>query len=371
MLIGPRAPSTRKVKPQTSILQDLRWPRGWSRFPTISPSRSKASNATTLQNPPPYIPRTTEHTNATGTRGEPGEILPTGTQSGALHDTPLPGGRVPRVHGARSPVPPRPPYFATPRSERHLGTVVAGAYPLRRPSDAWSPGLLAPPGPCYWLVASGTPMGWRGGCLAAGLVGSTVCYYYLDAVPWSCVRGARSKSWGSEPVPVLAPPFPPVTCGVCCGLSGPGVPSLRLPVRHSMRSVRSAASDRLPFGSVPPVRWVWVRSCSRGVRASPSPQCTCGACNTRSFGAGRRQGPSRRFVPLPVSFPGPVIRLFCSGGLAQSLRPLAWLAAARPPAGGRALVNWLCALRGGQEGARGGAPLAWVWGVRGWALSHT
>ena len=36
---------------------------------------------------------------------------------------------------------------------------------------------------------------------------------------------------------------------------------------------------------------------------------------------------------------------------------------------GRALASWLCALWGRHEGA-GGAPLAWVWGVRGWALSH-
>ena len=36
----------------------------------------------------------------------------------------------------------------------------------------------------------------------------------------------------------------------------------------------------------------------------------------------------------------------------------------------RALASWLCALWGRHEGARGGAPLAWVWGVRGLALSH-
>ena len=36
----------------------------------------------------------------------------------------------------------------------------------------------------------------------------------------------------------------------------------------------------------------------------------------------------------------------------------------------RALASWLCALWGRHEGARGGAPLAWVWGVQGQALSH-
>ena len=36
----------------------------------------------------------------------------------------------------------------------------------------------------------------------------------------------------------------------------------------------------------------------------------------------------------------------------------------------RALASCLCALWGRREGARGGAPPAWVWGVRGRALSH-
>ena len=36
----------------------------------------------------------------------------------------------------------------------------------------------------------------------------------------------------------------------------------------------------------------------------------------------------------------------------------------------RDLASWLCTLWGRHEGARGGAPLAWVWGVRGRALSQ-
>ena len=36
----------------------------------------------------------------------------------------------------------------------------------------------------------------------------------------------------------------------------------------------------------------------------------------------------------------------------------------------RALASWLCTLWGRHEGAQGGAPLAWPWGVRGQALSH-
>ena len=46
----------------------------------------------------------------------------------------------------------------------------------------------------------------------------------------------------------------------------------------------------------------------------------------------------------------------------------AWGPVTKPTA--RALASWLCALWGRHEGARGGAPPAWVWGVRGRALSH-
>ena len=46
----------------------------------------------------------------------------------------------------------------------------------------------------------------------------------------------------------------------------------------------------------------------------------------------------------------------------------AWGPVTNPTA--RALSSWLCALWGRHEGARGGAPPAWVWGVRGRALSH-
>ena len=45
----------------------------------------------------------------------------------------LPGGGVPRVHRARSPVLPRLPRFATPRSVHQFPAVAAGAYPPRRP----------------------------------------------------------------------------------------------------------------------------------------------------------------------------------------------------------------------------------------------
>ena len=205
----------------------------------------------------------------------------------------LPGGGVPRVHGARSPVPPRLPLSATPRSVCHLATIVAGAYPLRNPPNVWSPGLPAPPGPCYWLVASGTLLGWRGGCLAVGLVRATVCHYCLgNAVPWWCVRSTRGRSGGLGPVPVPASPpcprpFPCVLRAACGGLHHPVVPYARPPVRLSMRSVRSAGSIWLPPSFAPRLRCVCVRSHSCSVRALRPCPGRCGARTLRGSGAGR------------------------------------------------------------------------------------
>ena len=187
----------------------------------------------------------------------------------------LPGGGVPRVHRARSPVPPRLPHFATPRSVHRLAAVAAGAYQPRRPPDVWSPGAPAPPGSCYWLVASGTPVGWRGGCLASGLVRGAVRYYCLGGCSALVlcerrsrpVRGGRAGVWCRV---LLISPFPPrLSRAVFGGPSRPGVRCPRSLVRHSMRSVRSAGSVRLPFWYSPRVLCVCVRSRPRDVRAPP------------------------------------------------------------------------------------------------------
>ena len=105
----------------------------------------------------------------------------------------LHGGGVPWVHEIRSPVPLRLLHFATPLSVCHLATVVAGAYPPRLPPNAWSPGVPALLALCYWLVASGTPTGWRGGYLAAELVRSTVCYYCLGGCTALVLCARRSR----------------------------------------------------------------------------------------------------------------------------------------------------------------------------------
>ena len=190
--------------------------------------------------------------------------------------------------------PPWLPLFATPRSVRDLATVAAGAYPLRRCPNANLPGFPAAPGPCYWLITSGTPMGWRRGCLAAGLVRGLVCHYCLGGCSALFVCARRSRQvWGVGararscvfPVPPLPPRVPRAACG---GPSCPAVPYPRPPVRHSMRSVRSAGSDRLPFWYSPRALCVCVLSRSRGVRALPPSPGRCGARTSRDSGAGRR-----------------------------------------------------------------------------------
>ena len=181
----------------------------------------------------------------------------------------LPGGGVPRVHGAQSPVPPRLSHLATPRSVRHLATVVAGAYPLRRPPDACSPVLPVPLGPCYLLVASETPMGPRGGCLAAELVRSTVCYNCLGGCSALVVCARRSRqvfggggrcrfsllSWGSSlpsrPSLCVLRSLPPG-----CPFHGRQRPAVRRPVRPESRGVLGELpADRGP-GHHPAVRAV-------------------------------------------------------------------------------------------------------------------
>ena len=122
--------------------------------------------------------------------------------------------------------------------------------------------------------------------------------------------------WGAWTVPVPPPPprvslFPRATRGACCGLCHPGVPSLCLLVRHSMRSVHSAGSVPLPFGSAPCAGCVCVRSCSCGVRTLP-PLISV----ARAPRAVHGQGAGRAVRPgvCPSAFPATVP---CSAYLAQ------------------------------------------------------
>ena len=181
---------------------------------------------------------------------------PPGPSGGPFMTHLLPGGGVLRVHGARRPVPPRLPHFSTSRSVHRLAAVGAGAYLPCRPPNAWSPGGPAPAGPCYWLGASGTPVGWRGGCLASGQVRGAVRHY--------CLGGCSALvvcAWHRQPVsdglgPVLgavSSRFPP---------SRPAFPALCVagrPVRVSLILARWYA---IPCGLCVP----WARSgCPSGI----------------------------------------------------------------------------------------------------------
>ena len=269
------------------------------------------------------------------------------------------------------------------------------------------------------------------------------------AVPWSCVCSARGRFGGVGAgagccVLPVSPCPPRVSCAVCGGPSCPGVPYPRSLVRHSMRSVRSAGSVRLPFWFPPRVLCVCVRSRSRGVRDPPPLPGWVWRATSRGPGAGRWQGRSTRSVPLRVSCLGPVLRLACLEEGGPVPFPPTWLGAARSPWGAcgrgdplptppRALFGagpraGLARCRGGTRapgggasclgagrpgsgalpppttrpfgraagghypltrqqphsarscelalhalgaacGCPGGAPLVWVWGLRGWALS--
>ena len=118
-------------------------------------------------------------------------------------------------------------------------------------------------------------MGWRGGCLALELVRGAVRHYCLGGGSALVVcarrsrpaRGSRAGNW-CRVFPVSPSPSR-VSCAVCGRPSRPGVPYPRSLVRHSMRSVRSAGSVRLPFWYSPRVLCVCVRPRSRGVRSPP------------------------------------------------------------------------------------------------------
>ena len=158
----------------------------------------------------------------------------TGRSGGPSMTHLLPGGGVPRVHRARSPVPPRLLHFPSPRSVHQFGALAAGGYPPCRPPNAWSPGVPALPGPCYWLVASGTPVGWRLGCLALGLLRGAVRHYCLGGCSALVVCARRSRpvrgGWGR--------------CRVLC------LPRFPLPAPRFLRCVWRAVPSGCPLSSL-------------------------------------------------------------------------------------------------------------------------
>ena len=270
-----------------------------------------------------------------------GQVIssPPGPSGGPSKTHLLPGGGVPWVHRARGPVLPRLPRFATPRSVHQFAAVAAGAYPLRRPPNAWSPGAPASPGLWYWLVASGTPLGWRGGCLAWGLGRGAVRHYCLGgcSAPSVCARRSRPVQ-GVVPVPgVVSLSYPPPR---------PACSALRVagrPVRVSLILARWYSIPRglcvlrarygCPSGS-PRVSLSCV--CARAPTASaPPPPGWCGVRTLRGPGTGRWWGLSTWSVPSACPAPVPCSVWRAWGGAVRSRFPPTWLGVDA----GRALIH--------------------------------
>ena len=155
------------------------------------------------------------------------------------------------------------------------------------------------------------------------------------AVSRLCVRGAPGRFRGvwSGTWCCVSPssPFPPrVFRAACGGPSSPCVPYPRSLVRHSMRSVRSARSVRLPFWWSPRVLFVCVRSRSRGVR-SPLGGVARASRVVPALGAGRAVpcGPCPYACPAPV--PCSVWRAW--PGAVRSRFPPTWLGVVGAAAG--------------------------------------
>ena len=225
-----------------------------------------------------------------------GQVIssPPGPSGGASKTHLLPGGGVPRVHRARSPVPPRLPLFATPRSVHQFAAVAAGTYPLHRPSNAWSPGAPALPGPCYWLVAIGTPLGCRCGCLALGLGRGAVRHYCLGgcSAPSICARrsrpvlGAQAGTWCRvSPVSPFPPPRVP-RCVLRAVPSGCPLPSLAGTPFHAVCAFRELGPVALVVFPACPL-CVCALALPRSPLPPPPSPGWCGARTSRGPGAGR------------------------------------------------------------------------------------
>ena len=145
---------------------------------------------------------------------------------------------------------------------------------------------------------------------------------------------------------------------------------------------RALSQPQLPalLGGLPgpTTHWLWVRGAAGvGTRHQPHGACSCELA-LRAVGAACGCPGGHRLPGCGASGVGRSPTPDCppSGRAAGAHYPLAvgagglraWGPVTNPTA--RALSSWLCALWGRHEGARGGAPPAWVWGVRGRALSH-
>ena len=184
-------------------------------------------------------------------------------------------------------------------------------------------------------------MGWRGGCLAAGLVRSTVCYYCLGGCSalFMCARRSR-VAWGTGPVRVLAsllgllpvhaslavlfagcpasvfPPFAcsyALPCGLCVPRARSGCPSG--PRRVSVAAVCARAPAA--YAPLPPSGSVWRAHYARG-------RCRALLGPFQAVRALPRFLPRSRVpaIHLLGGWPGPFFPLPCLGSRAPLLAGL-------------------------------------------------
>ena len=199
---------------------------------------------------------------------------------------------------------------------RPSSCIVKGGIPSSRtylPTylPAWSPGVPAPPGPCYWLVTSETPIWLAQRLPSVGLVCGTVCHYCLGGCSALVVCARRSRQvvggWHRCRFPRLFhAPLPCPALPAFCVAGRSIQVSLILARRYTVpcglcvpraRSGCPSGLPRVPFACV----------CARASAAStPFPPSRAGVARTPRVvpvqGAGRAVPCSSR----PSAFPAPV-----------------------------------------------------------------
>ena len=219
-----------------------------------------------------------------------------------------------------------------------------------------------------------------------GVRGRTLSHSRLPAF-WAGCRGPLPTGCGCGGVRAWGPVTNPTARALASWLCAPwerheGARGGRLlPECGASRVVRSPSPDCPPSERAAGAHYplaVGAGGCGRG-DPSPTPQrAFLRACFVRC-GGGKRAPWGGRFLPAcGASGVGRSPTPDCppSGRAAGAHYPLAvgaggvraWGPVTNPTA--RALASWVCVLWGRHEGARGGAPPAWVWGVQGRALSH-
>ena len=213
-----------------------------------------------------------------------------------------------------------------------------------------------------------------------GLVRGAVCHYCLGGCSALIVCARRSRSvrggWGRCRVsclprfPLSTPRFP--RCVWRAVPSGCPLSSLAGTPFYAVCAFRGLGPVALLVFPACPL-CVCALTLSRCPRPPPLPGSPWRAHPVRSrcwamVGPFQAVGAPPRVLPRSRAPFG----LLWGGGGPVPFPPC--LALGRVPFLGhptaRALASWLCALWGRHEGARGGAPLACVWRVWGWALSN-